>query len=281
MYDEIINQAIEAADDAKVISQGDYYDEEGLLHCGICKAKKETFVHMGRFDRKVSCTCTCEKQKEKELDDDLKRRQIMFQVEKLKTSGFSDYEMSKMTFDKDDHANPKLTLLAKKYVEMFPKMLKNGKGLLFYGGVGGGKTFMAACIANALIEKLYPCMVTNFSRLANKASERFEGRQDYLDSLNRFDLLVVDDLGAERNSEYMAEIIFNIVDARNRCKKPIIVTTNLTADDLQDKSDVSKERIYSRLFEMCYPINVNNADRRLTKSIDDFNEFTKELGFAI
>lgn len=280
MFDEIINKAMEEADNHKVINEGDYY-EDGLLHCGVCKKKKETIVKLGNFDRKVGCICDCEKQREKELAEDQRKRQIMHQVERLRSSGFTDAEMSRMTFDNDDGANPKLTKIAKRYVELFPDMLKNGKGLLLYGDVGGGKTFISACIANALIDRLHPCMVTNFARLANKISERFEGRQEYLDSLNRFDLLVIDDLGAERDSEYMAEIVMTVIDARYRCKKPLIVTTNLTADDLQDKSNIRKERIYSRLFEMCYPIKVESVDRRLAKSLDDFKEFTEKLGFTV
>ena len=137
-----------------------------------------------------------------------------------------------------------------------------GKGLLLFGNVGTGKTFYAACIANALIDRGIPCLVTNFARIANTVQGFFEGRQEYYDSLNRFPLLLIDDLAAERKTEYMQEIVFNVIDSRYRAGLPLIVTTNLTREEMQHPADITYQRIFSRLFEMCTPIEIYGKDRR-------------------
>ena len=104
--------------------------------------------------------------------------------------------------------------------------------------------------------------MTNFARLTNVISGMYEGKQEYLDRLNEYDLMVIDDLASERNTEYMGEIVQNIIDSRYRSGLPLIITTNLTADELKHPADIRKERVYSRLFEMCIPIEVKYQDRR-------------------
>ena len=106
-------------------------------------------------------------------------------------------------------------------------MKANASGLLIWGDVGTGKSFFAGCIANALLEKGVPVLMTNFSRILNTLTGmHFEDRNQFIDSLNRYSLLIIDDLGIERNSEFALEQVFNVIDSRYRSKKPLIVTTN-------------------------------------------------------
>ena len=99
-----------------------------------------------------------------------------------------------------------------------------------------------------------------------------------MDSLNNFPLLVLDDLSAERQTEYMLEIVFNVIDARYRAKLPLIVTTNLTREELMIPADVRYKRIFSRLFEMCTPIEVAGADRRHAALKNDIAATKQLLG---
>ena len=69
-----------------------------------------------------------------------------------------------------------------------------------------------------------------------------------------YDLLIIDDLGAERNTEYALEQMFSIIDSRYRCNKPLIVTTNLKLDELKHPPDLAHARIYDRILERCAPI---------------------------
>ena len=78
---------------------------------------------------------------------------------------------------------------------------------------------------------------------------------DIVDKLCRYPLLVIDDFGMERGTEYALEQIYNIVDSRYRSRKPLIVTTNLTLNEIQHPQDTAHARIYDRLLEMCVPIS--------------------------
>jgi len=167
---------------------------------------------------------------------------------------------------------------AKKYAENFKDFRKDGTGLLFYGGVGTGKTYIAAAIANALVDEGISAMVTNFARIANKMQESFEGRQAYLDSLNRFELLVIDDLAAERKTEFMQEIVFNVIDARYRSGKPMIITTNLPIEELSKPQDDSEKRTFDRILERCFPIEVKGASNRRRKIVEQYEDTKTKLG---
>jgi DNA replication protein DnaC len=257
--------------------EGDYI-VDGLLHCGKCKTPKQVRVNILGEERTPMCLCHCEAEKiEREKEE---RRRIEFQerVKEMRRVGFPEAEMQNWDFAHDDGGSSQIVSIAKKYVENFDKMREDGKGLLLFGGVGCGKTFAAACIANALIDKGYPCMMTNFARIANTVQGMFDGRQDYYDSFNRFPLLVIDDLSAERKTEYMQEIVFNVIDSRYRAGLPIIITSNLSADEIKNPADISYQRIFSRLLEMCVPIECKGEDRRRKILKNTFSEYSELLG---
>ena len=74
-------------------------------------------------------------------------------------------------------------------------MKDRSSGLLLWGDVGTGKTFFAGCIANALLDKGIPVLMTNFARILNTlAGMHSEDRNLFIDSMNRYSLLIIDDL---------------------------------------------------------------------------------------
>lgn len=245
--------------------EGDYTGEDGLLYCGKCHTPKQVRQPLLGEMKVLHCACKCSVERNKREAEEQRKRDRMLYLDGMRRTGFPDAEMRKWTFSNDDGGNSKIIEIARKYVENFDAMRSQGTGLLLYGNVGCGKSFAAACIANALIDRGTPCMMTNFSRIINRLQESFEGRQKYIDNLSRFDLLVIDDMAVERNSEYVWENIMNIVDSRYRSGLPLIVTTNLTIGELADPSDIRRQRVYSRLKEMCVPIEVTGADRRTRK----------------
>lgn len=279
---KIIDDIAERAAAENAASDGDYIDEEsGLLICGNCNTPKQCHVQLFGQDRIVHCMCKCRTEKYEAEEAAFKHRQKMQRIENLRQTGFPDADMKNWTFANDDGSNEKISAVAKNYVENFSEMKKRGKGLLLFGNVGTGKTFISACIANALIDKGYPCLVTNFARLVNTVSGMYDGKQDYIDSLNNFDLLVIDDLASERDTEYMGEIVQNIIDSRYRSGLPLIVTTNLTSEELKKPVEIRKQRIYSRLFEMCVPVEVSGKDRRKQKLRDEYGEIGDLLGLNV
>lgn len=278
---EILFNRIEEKAAKKIQAEEGDYIIDGLLYCGKCNTKKQTRVELFGMTRTPYCLCKCEVERRAAEEAERKRRERMQEIAKMRKIGFPESEMENWNFAHDDMANPKISHVAHNYAANFDRMKERGKGLLFYGSVGTGKSFHAACIVNELIDKGYPCMMTNFSRLVNTISGMFEGKQDYIDRLNKFDLLVIDDLSAERDTEFMNEIVFTIIDSRYRAGLPLIITTNLTSDEIKHPADVRKQRTYSRLLEMTIPVEVAGKDRRRKKLVSDFAEFSDILGLNV
>ena len=266
-------KASEALRDAE-----DYIGPDGLVWCGKCHTPKQTRVEFMGKVRTPYCLCKCATEARDAEEAAWKRQQQLDRVRRLRKMGFPDAEMTRWTFERDDHQNEHLSTVARKYVDKFSEMRRRGKGLLLFGGVGRGKSFMAACIANALIDQGHPCLVTNFARLTNTIQGMYSGKQEYIDGLDSFELLVIDDLASERDTEYMQETVTSIIDARYRSGKPLIITTNLTHQELQSPNDMRKQRIYSRLFEMCVPFEVKGSDRRKQRLKSEYDEMADLLG---
>ena len=253
------------------------YVQDGLLYCGKCHTPKQTRVQlMGRWISPM-CLCKCEGEKRDREMEKQKADNEFRRIMDMRTAGFADRQMQDWTFDNDDLHNEQLTKIAKNYADNFKQMKKENHGLLLYGDVGTGKTYIAACIANKLIDRGYPCLMTNFSRLVNEIQSSFDHKQEIIDRLSNYDLLVIDDFAAERNSEYMSEIVFSIIDERYRSKLPLIVTTNLTGEELNSPNDTRKKRLYSRLYEMCVPIPVEGRERRKDSLHSGYSRVMKVL----
>ncbi len=277
-FNNLINGIEAAAAEAIKEEQGDYIGEDGLLYCHKCHTPKQCRVEILGQIRTPHCLCKCAAEQRDREAEEMKRQQWERRIKEKRRIGFADSELVNCTFALDDKSNPKITTVGLNYVENFKEMRENGKGLIFFGEVGTGKTFIAAAIANALIDKGYNCLVTNFARLVNTIQGMYAGKQEYIDSLNNFDLLVIDDLAAERDTEYMNETVQMIIDNRYRAGLPLIVTTNLTSEELKNPTDIKKQRTYSRLLEMCLPLHVEGSDRRKEKLKQDYSYYKNKLG---
>lgn len=276
--DRFTKAVSDLADNSSPNKQDGDYIKDGLLYCGKCNTPKQIELVLCGQVKKPYCMCKCETeqyQAQKRKESEILRKE---EIERNRSTGFLDLDMIHCTFACDDLANERISNISKRYVEHFRTMMKKGKGLLFFGDTGTGKSFMSACIANALIDQGYKCLVTSFPRIINELSGLFEGKQAYINDLNRYNLLVIDDLAVERDTDYTAEIIQNVIDSRYRSGLPLIVTTNLTLEDIMKPKDIRKQRLFSRLKEMCLPIEVTGADRREKKFMDNYSELSDILG---
>ena len=243
----------------------DYTGEDGLLYCGKCRTPKEAYFPadkvalFGRDRHPAECDCQRAQRMEREAAE--QQRKHRDKVEELKRRGFTDPTMRDWTFENDNGRNPQ-TGIARRYVEHWEDMRTDNIGCLFWGGVGTGKSYLAGCIANALMEKEIPVRMTNFALILNDLAASFEGRNEYISRLCRYPLLILDDFGMERGTEYGLEQVFNVIDSRYRSGKPLIVTTNLTLDDLHNPEDTAHSRIYDRLLSMCVPVRFTGDNFR-------------------
>lgn len=254
-------------------AESEYLGSDGLLHCGICHKAVQTRVEFAGIKKTVRCVCDCVR-KEQEADRERERQE---EYDRRRRECFCGTNMSAWNFANDDRQNPKISDAMKKYVEGFKDFRKDGRGLLLYGTVGTGKTYYAAAVANALIDKGYNVSMTNFAWLSNKIQGTWE-KNEVVDELIRKDLVVFDDLNTERQTEYMREIVFNIIDSRYRSGLPFVITTNLTADELKKPQDISASRIYDRILERCFPVEVTGQSRRRQSVKDTYFETKEKLG---
>ena len=254
-----------------------FHESDRLIYCAKCHTPRQgRYTLQGRvFMPPIRCKCQQKLYNQEETKRKLLEKQA--EIERMKASGLQDKALYDYTFDKDNGINPEMAY-AHKYVENWEDMKANSSGLLLWGNVGTGKSFFAGCIANALLEKGVPVLMTNFSRILNTLTGmHFEDRNQFIDSLNRYSLLIIDDLGIERNSEFVLEQVFNVIDSRYRSKKPLIVTTNLTLTELNNAPDVAHRRIYDRILERCAPIRINNRNIRQDNASANLQEAKKIL----
>ena len=254
-----------------------FHDSDNLIYCAKCHTPRQgRYTLQGRvFMPPIRCKCQQELYEQEENKRKLLEKQA--EIERMKASGLQDKALYDYTFDKDNGINPEMAY-AHKYVDNWEDMKANSSGLLLWGNVGTGKSFFAGCIANALLKKGVPVLMTNVSRILNTLTGmHFEDRNQFIDSLNRYSLLIIDDLGIERNSEFALEQVFNVIDSRYRSKKPLIVTTNLTLTELNNAPDVAHRRIYDRIPERCAPIRIHNRNIRQDNASANLQEAKRIL----
>lgn len=245
------------------------YIKDGLLYCGSCNTAKQVKLN-GRFGGIINCDCRCELEKYEKEQIQLKQQEKELATSHLRNSGIHNLLMHHWTFEKDNGSSPKLINTAKRYVNGWEDMKSKKIGLCFFGGVGTGKTYAAACIANALIDKGNRVLMTDFSRILN-AMQSFETKDKnaYIDNICNCDLLIIDDLGVERQSDYALEICEQVIDGRIKAGKPLILTTNIPLETLKNPSDMKYARMYSRILEMTVPIQSTGTDKRKTTHEDN------------
>ena len=259
------------------------YMHDGILHCGVCGKAKEVKFNLMGVDKTVPCLCDCEvaeREKEKQEWEEMQRE---IRISDLRVNSIKDRERRKCRFE-----NAEMTPNLKKclrYVENWDEMKEKNDGLILWGKCGNGKSFAAACIANALIDKGVPALMTSFPAILSDQNNTI----DIARQMQEYDLVILDDLGAERQSQYALEKVFYIVDERYKSGKPLIVTTNQSMQTMLNyRKGLDKEgyamgdnmeyaRIYDRILEMCGSIHFEDDPRRKSRMMEKAMELKEIL----
>lgn len=258
---------------AERLAEGDHIGEDGLVYCGKCGSRKQLRVKFGDKTHVVRCVCKCESKELEEKKRQEEYEEQMRRINRLKEASMMDKKYREVTFDKYEvrEENKKVFEMAKKYADRFKDMYKKNQGLLLYGPVGTGKSFTAACIGNYLLNNAKPVIMTSFVKILQDIWEN-DREAEYITILNSASLLIIDDLGTERETDYALEKVYNIIDSRVRANKPMIITSNLELNDMMECEDIRKKRIYDRILECCYPMYVGGKSFRMMKAAQRFDE---------
>lgn len=270
--------AVEAANAAP----DDYINSaDGLKYCGKCHTPKEAFYPadlqaQGFTKHPVMCKCVAERQEREEAE----RREYerMSYMTMLRSEAFRDMPVAGWRFESATVTTPQLAK-ARGYAQNWDEFKKAGIGLLLFGDVGTGKSYAAGCIANALIDRLESVLFVGMSDVVNRMQGNFGSDRDhYMKSLTRPDLLILDDLGAERNTSFGKERVFDVVDKRLLTGKPMIVTTNIPLSVMKQAVDLDDRRIYDRILEVCVPIMFDGDSFRKSTAADNLKTAARLLG---
>lgn len=212
MVPEVLNAALDSLFTPKEPGELEYQGDDGLLYCRNCHTPVQCRVKLWGRDKIVPCLCRCQQEAmaEKKRQDELLERQR--RIRQLKATGIQEKHLLEWNFDVAE--DNKDIQMAKRYVEQWKKVKAENLGLLLWGDVGTGKSFVAACIANALLDQGIPVLMTNFSKILNQMGAMYsEERYRYIASFSNYSLLILDDLGIERSTEYALEQVYDEMEA--------------------------------------------------------------------
>lgn len=261
LYESILNEAVAKAKAANPRGEKDFI-KDGILHCGVCGAPKQTKASIPIIGKMAFIDCECVKAEKQKQADRIRAQR----VETLRNECFDSPKMRKWTFDRADDRNAEMKRICRHYAENFNQM--DGKGLVLFGEKGTGKTVLACCITNALVDKGIRCRCTSFI-------EQSHNQED----LTQYGFVFLDDFGAERDTSFMEEVVFYTVDTLYRFGIPFVLTTNMTAEDIKRSDNISLGRVLSRLYEVCYFHEFKGSDRRreiLKADTANYREMLKE-----
>ena len=145
-------------------------------------------------------------------------------------------------------------------------MERKRNGLILAGGYGSGKTHLAAAISHTLTDRGIPVLFGTAIEHFEKIRNDFEhtGMNLYMAKLKSVPVLVIDDLGKEKKTDWTRQVLFDIVNYRYEHKMPLIITTNLVGNgnDFSSLANHVEGAVWSRFCEMCNTIITRSGDFR-------------------
>lgn len=165
---------------------------------------------------------------------------------------------------------PAVSRAVLKYIRTLDEMLAAGRGVWFTGDTGAGKTTLAMLISREALRSGHSVAIYSVPRLLAKFRGTFDSAanssySELFDKLTAVDLLHLDDLGAEQQTEWVLEQLYCVVNQRYEDGKALTITTNL--DEAQLAGQIG-ERTVSRLVEICGdPLPLFGSDHRIEQHL--------------
>jgi DNA replication protein DnaC len=238
-------------------------DAEGDHYCPICgRFVPKTQIELFGKVRIVQSRCQCEIDKfvydQKQAETLIQRKMIerKFTISEL---GKRFEECKFHTFQPRPGAE-KAYQMARDYSRNFEHPQEE-IGLLLWGSPGNGKTHLAAAVAHEVKDKGFTVVFQTMAELLERIRNTFnkkekETESEIMDALRDCDLLVLDDIGAEKITDWVLDVMFRIIDGRYRKKKPTLYTTNFFPADLlirfmplepTEEDKIKAQRIHDRI----------------------------------
>ena len=239
--------------------------------CKVCgKAVKMELCVLGH-SKTVGCKCDCDEQKRKQEEQERRKQEIEHERGLNKKYSLMDNKARSATFENltVTEENKKYIMAAENYCRQWELNKRENNGLLFYGKTGRGKTTIACCIANRLLDMGVSVKAMSVIDMLQRVRDSFDrygtdGETELKGEIKRADLLILDDLGAEHKTDWSSALVYEIIDARYRSCKPTIITTNLTIsalrEHLTDNNGVA--RAYDRLVEILSLVEFKGTNYR-------------------
>jgi DNA replication protein DnaC len=152
----------------------------------------------------------------------------------------------------------------RRFADSIHPQLDGGRGLWFMGPVGTGKTTLAMLVSKAALKAGRSVAIYSLPRLLNEIRDTHRAERSHLDLLDRLiavDLLHIDDVGAERTTDWVLEELYSIINGRYEDQRSVVITTNIL--DREALCEQITERTVSRLTEMCDELPLLGHDRRM------------------
>ena len=243
------------------VGENDCAGADGQLVCGLCGEPKEAYFKDGLLfggrDRHP-VPCACQRAEREHAEAESRKQEHQSTVDRLRAACFPLPVMRSWTFEADTQ-HSRQSEICRRYVEHWRDVQEKHVGLLLWGDVGTGKIFLAASIANALIEQEVSVCMTGLGEVIDHG---FDGRNEYIRRLCAYPLPILDDFGMERDTRFGLETVCRVIDGRAMNGKPLIITTNLTLSELKKPEDADRARIYDCVLSMTVPIRFEGESLR-------------------
>lgn len=245
--------------------QQDEYLQDGLIMCKKCRTARMFVSPDGRF--KTRCLCTCQSKEQERLLKEKRIAEIEERKKQLKAICIKHEKWRLFTIEKSEEKESKAYKVAVGYIKDFAKHKIGGTGIVFYGEKGAGKTYFSSAIANAVFDKgnsVYMCNANELMSVFDNANGEVINQE--IERISRADLFVLDDLGAERSSEYAQGKIYQVINTRVLSGKPMVISTNVSSEQINAEKSGILRRTYDRIFEVCYPVLMTGNWRKVNAS---------------